>query len=83
MRYLLYADRGLVDADVPTLAALREHLRRLVNGQPPGPAGLYVLVFDSADDRYLGRVDVLVEDGEPVLVRPATGPLAGGIVGPV
>jgi hypothetical protein len=71
VRFLLYADRTLIDANIPTFAALRERLRPLVRGRPSGLSDLHVLVFDTGDDSYLGRRNVLVWDGEPVLVRPA------------
>ncbi|HWD73733.1 MAG TPA: hypothetical protein VG371_01255 [Solirubrobacteraceae bacterium] len=72
MRFLLYSSRGLVDADLPGEAALRERLRQMA-GQPGGLSGVYVLVFDTGTDRYLGRCDIVVDDGEPVLVGPAVG----------
>jgi hypothetical protein len=72
VRFLLYSSRGLVDADLPGEAALRERLRQMA-GQPGGLSGVYVLVFDAATDRYLGRCDIVVDDGEPVLVGPAVG----------
>ena len=70
MRFLLYAAHGLIDANIPTIAALRERLRLEVATQPSGMSNLYVLVFDRGDDRFLGRCSVMVEDGHPVLVRP-------------
>ena len=75
MRFLLYAGDGLIDANIPTLAALRERLRLELAGQPSAMSDLYVLVFNAGDGRYLGRRNVLVEDGHPVLVLPGR-PLA-------
>ena len=70
MRFLLYAGHGLIDANIPTIAALRERLRREVARRPAIMSELYVLVFDRGDDRFLGRCGVMVQDGHPVLVRP-------------
>jgi hypothetical protein len=67
---LLYSSRGLIDADLPSFLALRERLRQMAR-QPAGLSGVYVLVFDTATDRYLGRCDIVVDEGEPVLVGPA------------
>jgi hypothetical protein len=72
VRFMLYRSQGLVDANLPSLSALRERLR-LMAGQPVGMSGVYVLVFDVETDRYLGRRDILVDDGELVLVSPAVG----------
>ncbi|HWE12558.1 MAG TPA: hypothetical protein VG365_03550 [Solirubrobacteraceae bacterium] len=72
MRFLLYSSHGLVDANLPNLSALHERLRQM-NRQPVGMSGVHVLVFDAETDRYLYRRDILVDDGEPVLVSPAVG----------
>jgi hypothetical protein len=63
----------LIDANLPTVAALRERLRLEVAGHPSGMSDLYVLVFDRGDGRFLGRRSVMVEDGHPVLVPPGVG----------
>jgi hypothetical protein len=70
MRYLLYRDRGLIDANVATVSALRERLRAEVAVWPWRVSDLNVLVFDSDDVPFLGRRSVLVVDGHPVLVPP-------------
>lgn len=38
--------------------------------EPVGMSGVYVLIFDTETDRYLGRREILVDNGEPVLVDP-------------
>lgn len=68
VRFLLYGDGGLIDANFPTLAALYKRLRREVAARPLGVPNLRVLIFDRRDDRFLARGDVLVEAGNPVLV---------------
>jgi hypothetical protein len=78
MRFLLYACRGLIDANISSLAALLARLRLEVAGRPAGVSDLWVLVFDPDDGRYLGRLNVLVEDGRPLLVRPGCRPLRAG-----
>ena len=78
MGFLLYAGHGVIDANIPTLAALRERLRLEVAGKPSAMSDLYVLVFSRDDGRYLGRRNVLVADGHPVLVPPGCRPLGGG-----
>jgi hypothetical protein len=72
VRYLLYSSYGLVDANLPNLSALHERLRRMAR-QPVGMSGVHVLVYDAETDRYLGRRDIIVDNGEPVLVSPAVG----------
>ena len=52
MRFLLYAGHSLIDANVPTIAALRERLRLEVATHPSGMSDLYVLVFDRVDGRF-------------------------------
>jgi hypothetical protein len=69
VRFLLYSNRGLLDADLPSLSALRERLRQMA-GRPGGLSGAYALAFDRKTDRYMGRCDIFVEDGEPLLVGP-------------
>lgn len=69
MRFLLYRSHELVDAGLPSLPALRERLR-LMAEEPVGMSGVYVLIFDTETDRYLGRREILVDNGEPVLVDP-------------
>jgi hypothetical protein len=69
---LLYGSTGLIDANLPSLSALRGRLR-LMAGQQVGMFGVHVLVFDAETDRYLGRRDIVIDDGEPVLVSPAVG----------
>lgn len=73
MRFLLYAGHSLIDANIPTIAALRERLRMEVAARPREVSDLYVLVFDRGDGRFLGRRRVLVEHGHPVLVSPGLG----------
>jgi hypothetical protein len=68
VRFLLYGSGGLIDANLPTLAALYKRLRLAVAARPSGTSDLRVLIFNCGDDRFLGRGDVLVEDGNPVLV---------------
>jgi hypothetical protein len=70
MRFLLYGPHGLIDANIPTVAALRERLRLEAAGRPSATSDLYVLVFDRADGRFLGRRDVVIEDGYPIVVSP-------------
>jgi hypothetical protein len=72
VRFLLYSSYGLVDANLSSFSALRERLR-LMTRQPVGMSGVHVLVFDAETDRYLGRRDIIIDDGEPVLVRPVVG----------
>jgi hypothetical protein len=67
VRFVLYGGHGLIDADLPGLPALRERLAQMVR-RPGGLSGVFVLVFDTETDRYLGRCDILVDDGKPVLV---------------
>jgi hypothetical protein len=73
MRFLLYRGHSLIDANIPTVAALRERLRLEVAARPRGVSDLHVLVFERGDGRFLGRRGVLVEDGHPVLVSPGLG----------
>jgi hypothetical protein len=73
VRVLLYCSQGLVDANLPSMSALRERLR-LMARQPLGMSGVHILVFDAETDRYLGRRDIVVDEGELVLVSPAVGP---------
>jgi hypothetical protein len=72
MHFLLYAGHGLVDANLPTVAALRDCLRLKLAGRPPGMSDLYVLIFDH-DGRFLDRRGVMVQDGHPCLVPPRVG----------
>jgi hypothetical protein len=69
VQLLLYASHGLIDANLPSFAALHERLRLKLAGQPSGMSNLYVLVFDD-DGRFRGRRDVMVQDGRPLLVPP-------------
>lgn len=69
---MLYASHGLVDANIPTWSALHERLR-LMAGQPAVTSGVHVLIFDAGTNRYLGRRDIVLDDGEPMLVNPAVG----------
>jgi hypothetical protein len=73
MRFLLYGGHGLIDANIPTVAALRERLRLEVAARPRGVSDLYVLIFERGEGRFLGRRRVLVEDGYPVLVSSGHG----------
>lgn len=70
MGFLLYAGGGLIDANIPTLAPLYKRLRLEVAARPLGAPDLCVLIFECGDGRFVGRGDVLVEDGNPVLVLP-------------
>jgi hypothetical protein len=72
MRFLLYGSRGLIDANLPGLSAVRDRLR-LIDRDPAGASGMHVLVFDAETDGYLGRRDILLDGDEPVLVSPALG----------
>jgi hypothetical protein len=72
VRYLLYRSHGLVDANLPSLSALQERLR-LMARQPLGMSNVHVLMFDDETDRYLGRRDIVVDDGELVLVSSGDG----------
>lgn len=74
MRFVLYAGHVLIDANLPTLVALRERLRLEVARQPSAMADLHVLVFNCGDGRYLGRLNVVLEDGQPVLALPGRPP---------
>jgi hypothetical protein len=60
---------------IPTLAASRERVRLEVAGEPAAMSDLYVLVIKRGEGRYLGRRNVLVEDGQPVLVLAGCRPL--------
>ena len=75
MRFLLYSSQGLVDANLPSLAALQERLRRMTR-KPVGMLGVHVLIYDTETDRYLGRREIVIDHGEPVLVSPPAGPPA-------
>jgi hypothetical protein len=67
---LLYSSHGLVDAGLPSVSAVCERLG-LMSRKPGDKSGVYVLVYDAETDRYLGRRDIVVDDGELVLVSPA------------
>jgi hypothetical protein len=45
----------------------------LMAHEPVEMSGVHVLVFDAETDRYMGRRDIVLDDGEPVLVSPAVG----------
>ena len=77
MRFLV-TGHGVIGANIPPLAAPYKRGRLEVAGQPSAMSDRYVPVFSRGDGRYLGRRNVLVEDGHPMLVPPGCRPLGGG-----
>lgn len=72
MRFLIYSGNGLVDANLHNVPALHGRLRLMARRRRE-MAGAHVLVFHTETDRYLGRRDIIIDDGEPVLVCPEVG----------